>query len=86
MFVSELRERALSEFRQSDPEIQDRHRENTELSIEMNRVLKVLNTNQRQVIEKYMDKTNSLVCCEFDYLYLQGIKDGFKLVKMLNLI
>jgi len=33
-----------------------------------------------------MEKTSGLTGCEFDYLYLQGIKDGFRLVKILGLI
>jgi len=33
-----------------------------------------------------MEKTSGLFGCKFDYLYLQGIKDGLRLVKMLGLI
>ncbi|OPY59019.1 MAG: hypothetical protein A4E55_00388 [Pelotomaculum sp. PtaU1.Bin035] len=86
MFVTELREKALLDFRHSDQQVQDRYNESRELSMKLNNILKELSEEKWRIIEDYMDKTSGLVSCQLDYLYLKGIKDGFKLVKMLELI
>jgi len=50
-FITELREKALSDFRHSDLRIKDRYSEKCELSVKLSNILKELSEEKRQVIE-----------------------------------
>jgi len=85
-FITELRERALSEFRRGEKENQDRYERVRELSIKLRNILSHFSEENRQTIESYMEEKDSLTSDEFDYVYLQGIIDCCKKLKMLKII
>ena len=85
-FITELRERALLEFRHTEKENQDRYDRVRELSMKLMCVLSQLSEENRQAIENYMDEKDSLACDELDYVYLRGIIDCCKLLKLLKII
>lgn len=85
-FITQLRERALLEFRQQEKEIQDRYDRVRELSMKSHRVLSQLDQEIKQAIEAYMDAKDSLTCDELDYVYLRGIMDCCKILKHLKII
>lgn len=85
-FMTELRERALSEFRHSEKKNQDRYEQVRELSMKLRDVLTQFSEENRQAIESYMEEKDSLTSEELDYVYLQGIIDCCKLLKMLKII
>jgi hypothetical protein len=85
-FITELRERALLEFRHTEKENQDRYDRVRELSMKLMCVLSQLSEENRQAIENYMEEKDSLTCDKLDYVYLQGIKDCHKLLKLLKII
>jgi len=85
-FITELRERALSEFRHGEKENQDRYERVRELSIKLRNILSHFSEENRQTIESYMEEKDSLTSDEFDYVYLQGIIDCCKMLKMLKII
>jgi len=85
-FISELRERALSEFRQHDKEIQDRYELIRELSMKLMSILAQLNGENRQTIQDYIDERDSLNGDELNYVYLRGMIDCCKLLKHLKII
>lgn len=85
-FITELRERALSEFRQHEKEVQDRYNLIRELSIKLQSALAQLNGENRQAIQDYIDEKDSLTCDELNYVYLRGMMDGCKLLKLLKII
>jgi ABC-type transporter lipoprotein component MlaA len=85
-FITELRERALSEFRHGEKENQDRYERVRELSIKLRNILSHFSEENRQTIESYMEEKDSLTSDEFDYVYLQGIIDCCMMLKMLKII
>ena len=85
-FITELRERVLSEFRHHEKGVQDQYDRVRELSMILHKVLSQLNEENRQAIENYMDEKDSLACDELDYVYLRGIIDCCKLLKLLKII
>lgn len=85
-FITDLREKALSEFRQGSPERQQLYRSHAEHSVEKERVLRELPATQRQVLEEYMEQNGDLISGEMDYLYVQGVKDGIRLMRMLGVL
>lgn len=84
-FITELRERALSEFRRIEKENQDRYERVRELSMKLRDILSKFSEENRQTIESYMEEKDSLTSDELDYVYLQGIIDCCKMLKMLKL-
>ena len=85
-FITELRERALSEFRRGEKENQDRYERVRELSMKLRDILSKFSEENRQTIESYMEEKDSLTSDELDYVYLQGIIDCCKMLKMLKII
>jgi len=85
-FITELRERALSEFRHGEKENQDRYERVRELSMKLRDILSQLSEGNRQAIESYMEEKDSLASDELDYVYLRGIIDCCRLLKMLKII
>jgi len=85
-FITESRERALSEFQRIEKEKQDRYGRVRQLSMKLMDILSQLSEENSQSIQNYMDEKDSLTSDELDYLYLQGIKDCCKLLKMLKII
>ena len=85
-FITELREKALSEFQRIEKENQDRYDRVRELSMKSTGILSQLSEETRQAIEIYMEEKDSLTCDELDYVYLQGMKDCCKLLKFLKII
>ena len=85
-FITELRERALSEFRRIEKENQDRYERVRELSMKLRDILSKFSEENRQTIESYMEEKDSLTSDELDYVYLQGIIDCCKMLKMLKII
>jgi ABC-type transporter lipoprotein component MlaA len=85
-FITELRERALSEFRRIEKENQDRYERVRELSMKLRDILSKFSEKNRQTIESYMEEKDSLTSDELDYVYLQGIIDCCKMLKMLKII
>ena len=75
-FITELRERALSEFRHSEKKNQDRYEQVRELSMKLRDILTQFSEENRQAIESYMEEKDSLTSDELDYVYLQGIIDA----------
>jgi ABC-type xylose transport system substrate-binding protein len=59
-FITELRERALSEFRHGEKENQDRYERVRELSIKLRNILSHFSEENRQTIESYMEEKDSL--------------------------
>lgn len=84
--ITELRERALSEFRHSEKEIQDRYDRVRELSMKLRGILSQLSEENSQTIQNYIEEKDSLTSDEFYYIYLKGIKDCCKLLKILKII
>lgn len=85
-FITELRERALLEFRQHEKEIQDRYDLIRELSMKLQGILVQLNGENRQTIMDYIDEKDSLTGDELNHVYLRGIIDCCKLLKHLKII
>lgn len=85
-FITDLREKALSEYRQGSSERQQVYRSHTEHSVEKERVLRELPAAQRQVLEEYMEQNGDLISGEMDYLYVRGIQDGIKLMRILGVL
>jgi ABC-type transporter lipoprotein component MlaA len=71
-FITELRERALSEFRCSEKKNQDRYEQVREPSMKLRDILTQFSEENRQAIESYMEEKDSLTSDELDYVYLQG--------------
>lgn len=85
-FITELRERALSEFRRIEKENQDRYERVRELSMKLRDILSHFSEEDRETIESYMEEKDSLTSDELDYVYLQGIIHCCKMLKMLKII
>lgn len=85
-FITELREKALSEFRQSEKENQNRYDRVMRLSMKFTDILSRVGEEESKAIQNYMDEKDSLTGDELDYLYLQGIKDCCKMLKILKII
>lgn len=84
--ISELREKAIAEFKEQRNEVQARYDRVRELSMKSFSALSQLNEETKHAIENYMDEKDSLTCDELDYVYLKGIMDGCKLLKFLKII
>ena len=85
-FITELRERALSEFRQREKENQNRYDRVMRLSVNITDILSRVSEEERKAIQNYMDEKDSLTGDELDYLYMRGIKDCCKMLKILKII
>ena len=85
-FITELREKALSEFRQSEKENQHRYDRVSELSMKFTDILSRVGEEESKAIQNYMDEKDSLTGDELDYLYLRGIKDCCKMLKILKIL
>jgi len=85
-FISQLRERALTEFRQKEKEAQNRYELVRELSMKLRSFFPEFSREGRQAIETYIDEKDSLTSDELDYVYIKGILDCCKLLKLLKLI
>ena len=59
-FITDIRERALSEFRQHKKEIQDRYDLIRELSMKLQDNLSQLNEESKRIIQDYIDEKDSL--------------------------
>jgi hypothetical protein len=85
-FITELRERVLSELRQQEKEVQEKYNAIRDLSMKIQGIFPLLSSENRTAIENYMDEKDSLTGNELNYLYLRGIMDGCKLMKLLKII
>ena len=85
-FITELREKAIAEFRQKEKENQNRYDRVRELSMKLQGFLPGFRQDEREIIETYLDEKDGLTCDELDYVYLKGILDCCKLLKFLKLV
>lgn len=85
-FITDLRERTLSEFRHHKKEIQDRYDMIRELSMKLQGILSQLSKENEQIIQDYIDEKDSLAGDELNYVYLKGMTDCCKLLKLLEII
>lgn len=56
------------------------------LSIKLRDILSQFSPEVRETIESYMEEKDILTSDELDYVYLQGIIDCCKMLKMLKII
>lgn len=84
VLITDLRERSLAEFRHRNPSVEQLYRNHRDHSVEKERVLQELSAPQRQVLEEYIERIGILANGEMDYLYVRGIRDGLKLLKLLE--
>lgn len=86
VLITDLRERALAEYRHRNPSVEQLYRNHSEQSIQKERVLLGLPAPQREVLEEYVEHIGILSNGEMDYLYVRGVRDGIKLMKLLEVL
>lgn len=86
LVLTELREHLLIDFRNMEKGKENRYEYITGLSQAVNGILSTLNEEQRNTVQTLMAEKESLNGDEMDYLYLNGVKDGIRLLRFLNII
>ena len=87
MVIQEMTEHALMRRREScEEEEQKLYQEIGVLSEKKRDVLAKLSTEDHQVIDDYITKTNLIAQHECEYLYVQGARDCVELLKKLGVL
>ena len=87
MVIQEMTEYALMRRREScEEEEQKLYQEACALAEQKRDVLAKLSTEDRQVIDGYITKTNLIAQHECEYLYVQGARDCVELLKKLGVL
>ena len=82
----DIHEDVMRNLRDTDREYSELLRNNTEESIEIRKILKLLNDEDREFILKNKNDTRRIEWIERETLYFQGYKDCIKLLNVLELI
>ena len=82
----DIHEDVMRNLRDTDREYSELLRNNTEESIEIRKILKLLNDEDREFILKNKNDTRRIEWIERETLYFQGYKDCIKLLNVLKLI
>lgn len=86
MLITELREQILLDFREIAKTKQNRYSRISDIKHEMDKILSQLGEEKKATAENYLAEKDNLIGEEFDYLYLQGIKDGIRLLRVFSII
>ena len=87
MVIQEMTEHALMRRRESCGEKEQKlYQEACALAERKRDVLAKLSTEDRQVIDDYITKTNLIAQHECEYLYVQGARDCVELLKKLGVL
>ncbi|MCG8540938.1 MAG: hypothetical protein MJA82_13510 [Clostridia bacterium] len=82
----DIHEEVMRNLRDIDREYSELLRNNTEESIKIRKILKLLNDEDREFILKNKNDTRRIEWIERETLYFQGYKDCIKLLNVLELI
>ncbi len=83
---TDIHEETMENFRNNDKEYSELLRNSVEESKEVERIINCLDDKDRELILKHKDRHGKLEWVEREMLYLQGLKDCVKLLRLLEII
>lgn len=86
MVTAELTDLNVRHLREQDAEFDALVKRRIELSVQLERAKESIGNPVKQLIGNYCDTVADINSQQSEYLYLQGAKDCFRLLKTLGLI